>query len=269
MTAAAKKRDIHLTSRSRPLKPDDFTNFDYIIGMDHENSKAIKQAAMHWQDDLKRSLPDNWQNKVNRMPFCPSHLLATRRLLVTHTSILSQVLLMKKAKLYCMTKLDLLLPTESANSCVHLYAMQVKLMYTYLTKDEYKQLQEVPDPYFGGAEGFEKVCHIWRLDMCNAHVQLAMTDQCIPVDTPRFCHCRFWTFWKMLVRGLCHILSPKSLLLSPDVSQLWSHLTFRKDLASNGNRHQAAVRLCGWAKDVNDLVCQPNVQPSATCAAIS
>lgn len=66
MTAAAKKRDIHLTSRSRPLKPDDFTNFDYIIGMDHENSKAIKQAAMHWQDDLKRSLPDNWQDKVRR-----------------------------------------------------------------------------------------------------------------------------------------------------------------------------------------------------------
>lgn len=65
MTAAAKKRDIHLTSRSRPLKPDDFTNFDYIIGMDFENSKAIKQAAAHWQDDLNRSLPDNWQDKVS------------------------------------------------------------------------------------------------------------------------------------------------------------------------------------------------------------
>lgn len=30
-------------------------------------------------------------------------------------------------------------------------------MCTYLTKAEYKELQEVPDPYFGGEEGFEKV----------------------------------------------------------------------------------------------------------------
>ena len=64
MTAAAKKRDIHLTSKSRPLKPEDFTNFDYIIGMDHENSKEIKKAAAHWQDDLKKELPSNWKDKV-------------------------------------------------------------------------------------------------------------------------------------------------------------------------------------------------------------
>lgn len=30
-------------------------------------------------------------------------------------------------------------------------------MSTYLTKAEYKELSEVPDPYFGGEEGFEKV----------------------------------------------------------------------------------------------------------------
>lgn len=34
---------------------------------------------------------------------------------------------------------------------------QIQLMCTYLTKAEYKELQEVPDPYFGGEEGFEKV----------------------------------------------------------------------------------------------------------------
>ncbi len=33
-------------------------------------------------------------------------------------------------------------------------------MSTYLTKAEYKELKEVPDPYFGGPEGFEKVS-IW------------------------------------------------------------------------------------------------------------
>lgn len=64
MTKAAKKRDIHLTSKSRPLRPEDFTKFDFIIGMDYENSKAIKQAAEHWQDDLKESLPSNWKDKV-------------------------------------------------------------------------------------------------------------------------------------------------------------------------------------------------------------
>ena len=64
MTAAARRRDIHLTSKSRPLQPEDFQNFDYIIGMDHENSKAIKKAAEHWRDDLHKPLPENWQDKV-------------------------------------------------------------------------------------------------------------------------------------------------------------------------------------------------------------
>lgn len=64
MTAAAKKRDIHLTSKSRPLTPEDFTKFDYIIGMDYENSKEIKKAAAHWQDDLNKSLPSDWKDKV-------------------------------------------------------------------------------------------------------------------------------------------------------------------------------------------------------------
>ena len=32
--------------------------------MDYENSKAIKQAAEHWQDDLKEPLPSNWKDKV-------------------------------------------------------------------------------------------------------------------------------------------------------------------------------------------------------------
>lgn len=30
-------------------------------------------------------------------------------------------------------------------------------MCNYMTKAEYKELKEVPDPYFGGPEGFEKV----------------------------------------------------------------------------------------------------------------
>lgn len=65
MAAAAEKRDIHLTSKSRPLEPEDFAKFDYIIGMDYENSHEIKKAAQHWQHDLQKPLPDNWKDKVS------------------------------------------------------------------------------------------------------------------------------------------------------------------------------------------------------------
>lgn len=64
MAAAAKKRDIHLTSKSRPLEPEDFDKFDFIIGMDYDNSQEIKKAAQHWQDDLQKPLPSNWKDKV-------------------------------------------------------------------------------------------------------------------------------------------------------------------------------------------------------------
>lgn len=39
---AAKRRGVFLTSRSRPLQPLDLTRFDYIIGMDGNNLRAIK-----------------------------------------------------------------------------------------------------------------------------------------------------------------------------------------------------------------------------------
>ncbi|KAL3139662.1 hypothetical protein ABBQ38_003978 [Trebouxia sp. C0009 RCD-2024] len=112
MAAAAEKRDIHLTSKSRPLEPEDFSKFDYIIGMDYENSHEIKKAAQHWQDDLQKPLPDNWKDKVT-------------------------------------------------------------LMCNYMTKAEYKDLKEVPDPYFGGPEGFEKVLDLLE-DACEgllSHIQ--------------------------------------------------------------------------------------------------
>ncbi|DBB03873.1 TPA: hypothetical protein ACH3X1_012961 [Trebouxia sp. C0004] len=105
MTAAAQKRDVHLTSKSRPLEPEDFQKFDFIVGMDNENIKAIKKAAAHWKDNLKKTLPKEWEQKV-------------------------------------------------------------QLMSTYLTKAEYKELKEVPDPYFGGPEGFEKVLDLLE-DACE------------------------------------------------------------------------------------------------------
>jgi protein-tyrosine phosphatase len=54
LSAAARKRGVFLTSRSRPLKPLDLSHFSYIIGMDAKNERAITQAAEYW---LKASKP--------------------------------------------------------------------------------------------------------------------------------------------------------------------------------------------------------------------
>lgn len=51
-------------------------------------------------------------------------------------------------------------------------------MSTYLTKAEYKDLTEVPDPYFGGSEGFEKVRCLDLLARCGCMQQQAVT-QCV------------------------------------------------------------------------------------------
>lgn len=42
MTQAASARGIRLTSKSRPLNPEDLTDYDYIIGMDAKNLDAMK-----------------------------------------------------------------------------------------------------------------------------------------------------------------------------------------------------------------------------------
>jgi len=70
MTAAAQKRDVHLTSKSRPLEPEDFQKFDFIVGMDDENIKAIKKAAAHWKDNLKKPVPKDWEKKVSQTWHC-------------------------------------------------------------------------------------------------------------------------------------------------------------------------------------------------------
>lgn len=37
MRQAAEKRQVYLTSKSRPLTPQDLSTFDYLIGMDAKN----------------------------------------------------------------------------------------------------------------------------------------------------------------------------------------------------------------------------------------
>ena len=57
MRSHASRRGYVLDSRSRPVRPDDFDKFDYIIGMDDRNC-----------DELQRLAPDlESKNKVHRM----------------------------------------------------------------------------------------------------------------------------------------------------------------------------------------------------------
>jgi protein-tyrosine phosphatase len=48
MRSAASKRGIAVTSRSRPLTPRDFEEFDVIVAMDAANKAAIARAKEHW-----------------------------------------------------------------------------------------------------------------------------------------------------------------------------------------------------------------------------
>ncbi len=92
MRAHAIKRGYNLVSRSRPVRSDDFDNFDLILGMDDRNI-----------DDLKELAPSpEAQKKIRRM----------------------------------------------TNFC-----QQISVDY-------------VPDPYFGGASGFENVLNILE-DACK------------------------------------------------------------------------------------------------------
>lgn len=64
MVDALKKRNLDPYSDSRPLEPEDFQKFDYIINMNHENVQEVQKAAQYWKDDLQKPLPSNWKDKV-------------------------------------------------------------------------------------------------------------------------------------------------------------------------------------------------------------
>ena len=64
MVDALKKRNLDPYSESRPLEPEDFQKFDYIIGMNNENNQEVEKAAQYWKDTLKKPIPGDWRNKV-------------------------------------------------------------------------------------------------------------------------------------------------------------------------------------------------------------
>ena len=45
MRSHAARRGYRLTHRSRPVREADFTRFDYIIGMDHDNMRQLQRRA--------------------------------------------------------------------------------------------------------------------------------------------------------------------------------------------------------------------------------
>ncbi|GLI67667.1 hypothetical protein VaNZ11_011828 [Volvox africanus] len=105
MTITARKRGVLLTSRSRPLQPLDLSRFDYVVGMDPKNLRAIKTAADYW---LVRPMGEG---KV---------------------------------------------PQD--------YSRRISLMTSYCRK--FTGAPEVPDPYYGGPVGFERVLDLLE-DACE------------------------------------------------------------------------------------------------------
>lgn len=115
MTAAAAKRGVRLTSRSRPLVPGDFARFKYIVGMDGSNMRAIATAADYWAANGSKDVP----------------------------------------------------PPDEVKG-------RVSLMTQYCTK--FKGATEVPDPYYGGAQGFETVLDLLD-DACTGLLAKIEADQ--------------------------------------------------------------------------------------------
>eukprot|EP00892_Ulva_mutabilis_P011207 jgi/Ulvmu1/8459/UM043_0039.1 len=73
MTKAASARGVKLTSKSRPLRPADLEEFDYIVGMDPKNILAMKVASEHWKATGK-AVPDEYEHKFLSMAaFCSKH----------------------------------------------------------------------------------------------------------------------------------------------------------------------------------------------------
>lgn len=101
MRAASKRRDIEITSISRPIRPSDFRDFDLIIAMDKRNREDILEAFNRWKSRDK-------------------------------------------------------LPADAYK--------KVRLMCSYCKKHDET---EVPDPYYGGAQGFEKVLDLLE-DACES-----------------------------------------------------------------------------------------------------
>ena len=66
MTRAAAARGVKLTSRSRPLRPADFSRFDYIVGMEEKNRRAMLEALEYWER-CGEDLPEDARERIVMM----------------------------------------------------------------------------------------------------------------------------------------------------------------------------------------------------------
>eukprot|EP00210_Caulerpa_lentillifera_P002760 g2639.t1 len=107
MKNAAEQRDIYLTSRSRPLKPQDLFTFQYLVAMDQSNVQEMKRAIEHW------------------------------------------------------SKKDPTLVSAIEN---------IVLMTDFCKNPEFKAQGKVPDPYYGGRNGFEIVLDL-LIDACDGFLE--------------------------------------------------------------------------------------------------
>ena len=64
MRSAASKRGIAVTSRSRPLTPQDFHQFDVVVAMDSANREAIARAKEHWISEGKLQVEDKEKKQL-------------------------------------------------------------------------------------------------------------------------------------------------------------------------------------------------------------
>lgn len=103
MAAAAIKRGVRLTSRSRPLKPEDWSTFRHVVCMDGDNVRAVKGAVQYWEGAG-------------------------------------------------------MLQKNDGGAAATATAPRVSLMTDWAAEgSESRRLGKVPDPYYGGPAGFDKV----------------------------------------------------------------------------------------------------------------
>lgn len=104
MARAARRRGYDLTSRSRPLAPEDLEHSALVVGMEEANLQAIREAARHWQ---------------------------------------------------------------AAGVLAPAFPAPLALLPDFVREPRFKGLAAVPDPYYGGAQGFELVLDLLE-DGCES-----------------------------------------------------------------------------------------------------
>ena len=67
MTAAAGRRNITMRGASRPLRPSDFANFRWIVGMDEANRRSMLIALEHWRELGDVALPEDAEERIVSM----------------------------------------------------------------------------------------------------------------------------------------------------------------------------------------------------------